>query len=173
MDLRSFSVHAQSPRQIECCAELGRWRRLTGSLLIDPPKQVNSNVVLDSVEVKTQALPLYSRYRVISNSYRRAPFLGTPNKTSLSRRGSQAEGTGCRRGKLQEVYVCLFVEAPACPAGCLQAGARTGFYCLCLDKSIDSLAIRDAAAPAPPSRAPGPAKPGPARTEVPMCANRG
>jgi hypothetical protein len=31
--------------------------------------------------------------------HRRAPCRGTPNRTSLSRRGSPAAGTGCRRGE--------------------------------------------------------------------------
>src|SRR5262245_24841251 len=34
------SVHAQPPRQIECCAELGRYSRLTGSLHSPMPRNL-------------------------------------------------------------------------------------------------------------------------------------
>ena len=53
-----------------------------------------------------------SRRELNDSSHRRAPCPGTPNRTSLSRRGSPAAGTACRRG-----------ETPACQAGRRPASA--------------------------------------------------
>src|SRR5262249_31484569 len=47
-----------------------------------------------------------SRRELNDSPHRRAPCRGTPNRTSLSRRGSPAAGTACRRG-----------ETPACQEG--------------------------------------------------------
>jgi hypothetical protein len=65
-DCCSSFAHAQSPRDNECCAALGRFGRLTGSLRfprIDETKNAFDQEQVASEQAPIFLLPLYSRIR--------------------------------------------------------------------------------------------------------------
>ena len=92
-------VHAQSPRQIECCAELGR-SRLTGSLPIPERQEFSaaaggSQVRADQACVRTPTARSYRAYRAAGARHGRAGHDVGGNTVTSPRKRGEGEPAPC------------------------------------------------------------------------------